>query len=775
MAGNCPPPRVCNLEEYRRLLGKGDTIHDFCDIERVNKKLIYGKQQGFIKQNIDTGSAARDIYNKIFNLLEVNNCGIPSSFDENGLLKFFYGDRSSEVSIESISTNYSELEKHVSLAKCKHLEYQIPYEDVTKFIELLNTISPAKYIMDHTYLSPFLCSLPQKVGANTIAKAYDRTIENTADECSDYVPVTGTVLTKAEGELFFFDEIRITGDMTLEWTGAEMSGIIDINKMIQTKSYAGLENLTTAIIAFHQGIQPIPAPILIASNDILKECYGLDINEFITRGILDQYLLALTDLKRMGDLLQVKLAKLLNATFISNDRMSILLSTIGYNHRSIRTSKTPSANERSDRIIALYNFDSSDTTAQLDQYYKGLLNDYTVYVNEYFKTIKLSFKELQSRSPGFNLSEIFASCKSILTSIQANISLNPIISKTDPIESTTGRAPRHYNPQWINKNVIVYRGLFKYIEYLCIVLEYLNYIISSDFSQFQKEINDIIYNPTDIPSKNKLENIRSIFDNYRIPHPNTLLKIVSNEDISSSLINLYTFINWIGSSLDIDNVTQTMEQMLPMPLFGEPMEYYKKTILKLFKDIRPTPLTTFINGTNYNIGLSSNSEKIIEMIVDIEKYFNDIINRYSSSQIGGRRKNKTKKKGGDNELIDSLPDDIIDQTLTKLITDLYEAQEQGRKDDVDYYLVIYMQLQLIAQQYDISLPLIGEATTTKIAIPNQNKLTQQLTMPTRIMSQVPMPTTVIAAAAGGNKKSKQPVKGGKSKKEVNEKKTNKKK
>ena len=74
--------------------------------------------------------------------------------------------------------------------------------------------------MDHHKISKELCSfeLSQlvdgrtvkiKPGVNTIAKAYDRTTTNEADDCNvlDETIYTEPVLTKAAGELFFFDEI----------------------------------------------------------------------------------------------------------------------------------------------------------------------------------------------------------------------------------------------------------------------------------------------------------------------------------------------------------------------------------------------------------------------------------------------------------------------------------------------------------------------------------------------------------------------------------------
>lgn len=759
-------PPLCDMKSYRKILGKGDTIHDFCDLERVREKLEYGQEKRYITASIDIHQAATNIYNKINELLVSDNCGI-TSFDETGLLNFFYGAPKRISQEEPIGTgiNYSNPDTHRSLTEGKHLEYQIPYENVPTFIQLLNTVAPAKYIMDHTYLSPFLCALPEKIGLNTVAKAYDRTIINESDECNTKAQALElpTILKKEEGELFYFDTISITGDMTLGWTASEgKSGTIDIYKMIETKTITGLENLTTAIIAFHQAIQPDPSAIYIASNNIINFCYGLDINEFKD---LNQYLLALTDLKRMGDLLQVKLATLYGATFISNDRMSILLSTIGYNHRSIRTSKTLTGGQHSDRIVALYNFDVKDTADKLEQYYTGLLKEYNYHINEFLRNIVLNLRDNNSQ-----LVHYYRVCKELLEILQTRFPLNPIITASDPIQSTTGRVPRHYNPHWINKDAVIYRSLYKYIEFLLVIFESLNFIFTRDFTLFQKSANSILYDTTGKSSKEKLDAIRKLFDTNTIPHPNTLFKLVPIEQIVISLNNIYTYINSIYTYInDINKVFEIMSQDLPMPLFGEPIDYYKKTTLKVFKEIQSTPLTTIIGGITYTIAISSNLEKLIDIIVDIESYFTNLIIRYRAPQVGGKRKTKIpliqsyRKKYGGNEgkpidIIDfqlpkpsplmpfGYPDDIVEDVLGKLIIEISNADKEGRIEDSRFLWIIYMQLQLIVQQLNISLPIVGKKAPVE-RIPN-----------------------VAMAAEGGKRKTKgnnrkQPIKGGQSKKE----------
>jgi hypothetical protein len=221
-----------------------------------------------------------------------------------------------------------------------------------------------------------------------------------------------------------------------------------------------------------------------------------------------------------------------------------------------------------------------------------------------------------------------------------------------------------------------------------------------------------------------------------------------------------------------------MEMDLPMPLFGEPIEYYKKSIVKLFKELLPSQLIVNIGDKYYHIGTSANPEKTIASIVDLESYFTEFIKRYNFPQQGGRRKKSIKSnkiKRGGQSIIESLPvpDNIIDQTLGKLVVAIYKAELQGQKDIAQNLFVSYMQLQLLTQQFNFNLPIVGEVTVPKEVATTNQKLTTFIQTPTiPISASISIP---VAAAAGGNKKTKvkKEVKGGKAKKPTTDKKKSK--
>lgn len=754
---------ICEKVKYRQILGKGDTLHDFCDRDRIRDKLNYGIEQNIISSGINATAAANTICNKVESLLHVDTCGIPS-YNENELLKFFYGDKSIVAIEEAIQINY------FPKTPKQHIEYQIPYKDIPSFIEKLNTTSSGKYVMDYTYLSPFLCGH----GINTIGKAYDRTTVNEADECNEKPIIESqSVLKKEEGELFFFNEIKIKDDMKLEWNVGSIYGIIDIRKMMEVKSGIGLENLTTAILAFYQAIQTTPTKLLYESNDIIKKCYGLDLFQFNN---LNEYLLALTDLKRMGDLLQVKLAKLLGYTFVSNDRMAILLSAIGYENPSIRTSKTPSGDERSDRIVALYNFNKDEMNKKLETYYESIIKEYIEYI-KYLRIITTYLRENKQ-----HVNNLYSFCQDILKKLLPITTLDPRIRATDILSGQ--RIPRRYNPQWLNRDIIIKRGLYVYIKYFSVVLNILNIISSYDFSKIIQEFNVIIdERTTSVVKSNKLKNL---FIKENIPLPNTLFKTVDGTVIKSSLDNLYTFINTIYNFLiNTDEIEKIMNQNLPMPLFGEPIEYYKKLIVRIFKDLKNTNLNVNINNLEYKIGASSNPEKIIESIIDLEQYFAELIAPYNFQQ-GGRRKkiskSKRTKKGGQSMEIDESsslipPDDIIDQTITKLVASIYEADIKGQMDISLQLFISYMQLQLISQQFNLSLSIVGVEKQFTILSPTASPPIREYTKSLEQLSSSPEPfapptpskydylpsSSPMDISSGGSKK--KPVNKGKSKNE----------
>jgi hypothetical protein len=210
-------------------------------------------------------------------------------------------------------------------------------------------------------------------------------------------------------------------------------------------------------------------------------------------------------------------------------------------------------------------------------------------------------------------------------------------------------------------------------------------------------------------------------------------------------------------------------------------------------------------------------KELVSNLNDFEAYVNSLCIEYGTCMdygYGGRRKSKSNrsktikmKRGGytnDIEMTDLLeksnmiiipnfkplppidaPIDLIELTLAQLLYDISRASKQ----DVQNLFTIYIQLQLITQQYNMNLIIFDKATDeeTKI-LPDISQVTQhskgfinkirsQLT-PHQIfktMQKPSIPITMsilskVAQPAGGNKKTKskakvQPVKGGKSKKD----------
>jgi hypothetical protein len=190
----------------------------------------------------------------------------------------------------------------------------------------------------------------------SIATAYDRNVKNVINEpCSKEDDERKDVLlfTKKNGELTGFDSISLKSEYKLTWTLNSNTGTININKIIESKKnsrQADSDNSPMSLPMFFDMINKIlnntegsKRNALNSLNAKISSLYDLNINEVIDneKNIdIDTYIMCLTDLKSMGDLLQVKMAELSKSIFVSNDRTTCLMSTIGYNNPTLRTSKT---------------------------------------------------------------------------------------------------------------------------------------------------------------------------------------------------------------------------------------------------------------------------------------------------------------------------------------------------------------------------------------------------------------------------------------------------
>lgn len=238
----------------------------------------------------------------------------------------------------------------------------------------------------------------------TIATEYDRNVENKIVEpCSGVYPPSNkskntlydkVLLTKKNSELLGFDSITLVNQKTLKWTLGSKEGIINIDKIIKSKknslradseSETDIEGSAMSLPLFFKMIGEIlnnkkdsKRNTYKSFNKKIKQLYGLGlhINEVdstlltnTTIDDIDLYILCLTDLKSLGDLLQVKFAELSNSIMVSNDRTTCLMSSIGYNNTTLRTAKLRLPDKTSIRELFLFDdkFEFSEESKKLLQ------------------------------------------------------------------------------------------------------------------------------------------------------------------------------------------------------------------------------------------------------------------------------------------------------------------------------------------------------------------------------------------------------------------------
>ena len=755
------PPKPCGIKppgigidnfghpkpdsETLEILGLNDSQHDWCDINRIMKKLKYaqGDKVKLIPRDTNVKAAANEISTRIKAIFP-KICELPS---EDKLLTNLYGEKNQLTN--KVISNFSDTDQHQNIAKNYHNETHIPYSDVNEFIEKM-VLDHKPFIMDHHKISKELCSFGQ-VGINTIAKAYDRTTTNAADYCNvlDETKYEEPVLTKAAGELFFFDAIYITDNMKLKWkakyikagTGGtapeDVEGIIDINKMIETKSSNKIENLTTAVIAFFKGLSG-EALISKTTKDIIRDCYGLDIATFADADI-NQYLLALTDLKRLGDLLQIKLAQIRGRTFISTDRVSIAIASYGYGIKCIRTALASAgtsegtsasidedadedadegiADTRSNRVIAFYNF--KDLGGGLDDYYKSMITKYKDY---YTFLQELKKQSIDTEEQLTNIQHLYENYK--------KLNLDPFDIKA----VTSERESRHIdkkarieNPNLVIKLILQRRIIYIYLKLLSAVLNFLkNLEVPTDL------FSDI---STTVSVEEQFNKIKQKYIEERLPFPDTLIKKVDNGRIKEELTNVYTHIVTLTKSLsNTGSVIQTEETKLnnalqhikdnisSISLFGftDTISEYITEIYNFTDLLRDTAYIANINGIDYkvNVNTGRSAQRFRKILNDYENYIYITSKEYFLIPLkGGSKKKKHHKKfsGGATfrmpiDLIEPLtqPENILDLVFAKLITEV-NLQPFNQK-----LLALYMELKLITDQLNFDIFSVREADESEI-------------------------------------------------------------
>jgi hypothetical protein len=404
-----------DLIKIRKYLGYHDTMHDFLNEQRVktyvgNEKLardVIDKIESIFNMDFkcDIGNDEDSILVSVF-----GNKSTDIPFE-----KAVQEDLSIITNNTQLTPPYYGKDSVQNKKEFQENSILVEYEKLPEIVRWIDNLIvdesgiSKQYVLDYTQISEdSVCNLgssgrtPEKIVLKTIASKYDR---NTDYKDSDCIQATGyamkpneiqsesirvdekkyfepldksTVLTKEQGELHELTYLQIENENEMTWFHemTDSRGVIRIqnltSKELDSKRKKNLNLFVNQIVEVMKR-----APVQKAQKGksrrkevykkiqgeydaLIEYLYGLNRDSFVTNK--NAYIRCLTDFKKIGDLLLVKMARLNNAVFVSNDRVTCVMAAIGYNVPTIRTSlvqqeKTEdSPREKAHRLLTLYNF-----------------------------------------------------------------------------------------------------------------------------------------------------------------------------------------------------------------------------------------------------------------------------------------------------------------------------------------------------------------------------------------------------------------------------------
>lgn len=535
------------------------------------------------------------------------------------------------------------------------------------------------FMMDVTLLTEKdICTGIQSSQNNLILKSiateYDRNVENkTILNCSSvYSPDQGTtLLTKTENELLGFDSIHYINDKKLEWKMKDEKGIIHIDNLTSIKmagSKKDADDSSMSLPLFLTFIEKLLNTYVQDSNKKnnfkildakIKQLYGLSFEKFGED--YDRYVLCLTDLKSMGDLLQVKMAQLSNSIFVSNDRVTCLMSSICYNNPTIRTRKTKPSGRDNPSVRELLIFDESNAL-NMEAVKETLekANKKRKIQEAETKQKKIEFIQLLKTEQFLNDSYIEAlesqKEQAIIKAEQIKTAIE-IAKKADLTQ--TRKRKRDENIYYFNYDIYQYQVILILLNYSIGFITLMIYISKLDNESIPSfvETSDNIINYNTIYFDEEVEEIlktRSLEDTtenkkkLRADLQTTFLSTY----ISQNLFRDIRYLNSIFKEEEITDITnERLEKDLvdDIPLFNYPFD----DIIKVNKDLHifniPQDMKYIseiqIDNNTYQVGFSKNEETIkkynhaiLELGDMSEAYLQQITTTYRST--GGKSTTK---------------------------------------------------------------------------------------------------------------------------------------
>lgn len=321
---------------YIKKLSVADTLHDFKDVQRnkfISSFLKTQKNYDISNKNRSIEQECENLYNKKFKLPlpkiidynDINNN--PRAIHDNRFVCSFQNLRNKEDRTFLGNVIYQNAnDKTIDIVS----DYTIIPKDIICNIEIENT--KGKFIISQSTEIDRL-------------KQYD---ENQPCTKKIYVDI---YLTKDDGFLFELDSVRVShtdkkGQLQYTINKFDINSSIVISGAIGSKNekelhkiYGKYKTLFKSLIKELDISQPL-SNVIDDITELIRIKYGLDYKKFEKDNEIykQEYVNCLLDIKRLGDILQVKTAQVLNKPFISNDRIAIVMAA-SLGCKCIRTEK----------------------------------------------------------------------------------------------------------------------------------------------------------------------------------------------------------------------------------------------------------------------------------------------------------------------------------------------------------------------------------------------------------------------------------------------------
>lgn len=533
-----------------------DTVHDFAKGKRVSKADV----KKYIMKDLFTDIPAGTLHPTVKNIATNKSTNVEHLADE----KINLYNSTEYVSFQQIA-NDVDIEKHINyhhLSENTPRKVQpmkritIPYSFLHSLPAwMMNTFSQYRgFTLDITVLpESMFCEIPNNTHSihKSLATMYDRVAYNTLNEncIKEHTPD----VTLLPGEVLFLSEVSMSGSgtHTISWKyNDQIHGLIDIDAIIahrdKGKSLTLFGNMIAQVLdmkdewkdvlayartqtpqrARSRSRSPVrrdspvlnpsklhfrktkTAELLVKTSALIKTLYGLDLHAFENN--VKDYIGILTDFKRMGDLLQIKVAKLSGNVYVTNDIVSSIMASIGYNCPTMRTAKRFGSNDdeednnqHSDRTITLFQVNLGN----VEETYKRMVHTLQQYASAYkhMQSAKLDEQTLVGHK---------ASCETLLKNMMTMYK-----DTYDYISDKDG--DRGLPKQLVNLGLPLLGITIVHVQQMIILLQTLHNISHANFDAFQD-----IRHRQDTSSQKKYQDMLAFFAKNLLPLPNTLFTAI---------------------------------------------------------------------------------------------------------------------------------------------------------------------------------------------------------------------------------------------------------